>query len=418
MEKYSHTPKLRFPKFGGDWKTTTIGELATKIGSGNTPSGGSAVYQKDGVTFIRSQNVNDNQLKLEDVVFISEEINSRMNGSVVKAGDILLNITGGSLGRSCVVPSSFVKGNVNQHVCIIRLNSNNDAYFVQPFLSSERGQKLMIEGQVGGGREGLNFQTIRNFKIIVPSLAEQNKIASFLAAIDEKLQNLKEKKNLLEQYKKGVMQKIFSQELRFKDDKGKAFPKWEMKTLGEIGETYNGLTGKTKMDFGKGKPYIQYKQIFDDSKIDVSRFELVEIKTTETQNKVKFGDIFFTISSETSYEIGTSSVLLDDISELYLNSFCFGYRPNSLSTLSPYFARYLFRNELFREDIVKLAQGISRYNMSKVQLMKLCVKLPCLEEQNKISSFLSVIDEKINNTKNIIEYTEQHKKGLLQNLYC
>ena len=253
--------------------------------------------------------------------------------------------------------------------------------------------------------------------MIFPTLPEQTKIATFLTAVDEKLTALKQKKTLLEQYKKGVMQKIFSQELRFAADNGKYFADWEEKKLGEIGETYNGLTGKSKENFGVGKPYIQYKQIFDDSKIDISRFELVDIGLNEKQNKVLFGDVFFTVSSETPNEIGMSSVLLDEISELYLNSFCFGYRANSLEILSPYFSKYLFRSELFRNEIVKLAQGSTRFNMSKIQLMKIHIYLPSLEEQTKIANFLSAIDEKITHCQGQIASTEIWKKGLLQQMF-
>jgi type I restriction enzyme S subunit len=267
-----------------------------------------------------------------------------------------------------------------------------------------------------GGVPSLSKSTIEQISLNLPSLKEQTKIASFLSEVDYKLQTLKQKKKLLKQYKKGVMQKIFSQELRFKDDNGNDYPNWEEKKLGDIGETYNGLTGKSKEHFGDGKPYIQYKQIFDDSKIDISRFELVKISSTENQNKVVFGDVFFTVSSETPNEIGTASVLLDDIQELYLNSFCFGYRASNLY-LSPYFSRYLFRNELFRNQIIKLAQGSTRFNMSKVQLMKLIVKLPCLEEQTKIANFLSAIDDKINNCQSQIEKTQVWKKGLLQQMF-
>lgn len=199
------------------------------------------------------------------------------------------------------------------------------------------------------------------------------------------------------------------------------FPKfkknWTEKELGSIGETYNGLTGKTKEDFGKGKPYIQYKQIFDNSKIDISKFEFVEITKDETQNKVKFGDVFFTVSSETPNEIGTASVLLDNVDELYLNSFCFGYRPNSFEILNPNFARYLFRSEYFRNNIIKLAQGSTRYNMSKVQLMKLKVKLPDKQEQEKIAGFLSAIDDKIDNLQQQLEKMKSYKKGIMQGLF-
>src|SRR5581483_1658509 len=118
-----------------------------------------------------------------------------------------------------------------------------------------------------------------------------------------------------------------------------------------IGETYNGLFSKAKEEFGTGKKYIQYKQIFDSSKIQTERCGLVNISIYEDQNKVQYGDIFFTISSETPQEIGMSSVLLDEVEEMYLNSFCFGYRPNSFEILNPNFSRYLFRSKVFRSEI-------------------------------------------------------------------
>src|SRR5690606_21300431 len=174
-------PKLRFKEFSDEWNLKKLGFLCSKIGSGSTPLGGQEVYQKSGIPFIRSQNVINNQLILDDTC-ISESINSKMEGSIVKPLDILLNITGGSIGRSCVVPNNFKIGNVNQHVSIIRLKKD-DPKFIQSFLSSFKGQKLILRGQTGSGREGLNFQSIRAFKINIPSLPEQQKIASFLSAV-------------------------------------------------------------------------------------------------------------------------------------------------------------------------------------------------------------------------------------------
>ncbi|WP_208529948.1 restriction endonuclease subunit S [Pedobacter alluvionis] len=205
--------------------------------------------------------------------------------------------------------------------------------------------------------------------------------------------------------------------MKLKDNSGNTYPDWQTKILGEIGQTYNGLTGKTKEDFGVGKPYIQYKQIFDQSKIDISRCELVTIHNNETQPKVKKGDIFFTISSETPDEIGMSSVLLEEVEEVYLNSFCFGYRPNSEEILLPSFARYLFRSDILRNEIIKLAQGSTRYNMSKIGLMKLKIKLPSQAEQFQIGSFLTALDNKISIEQNLLEKLKKQKQYLLSNLF-
>ena len=117
----------------------------------------------------------------------------------------------------------------------------------------------------------------------------------------------------------------------FRDD-------WKRKKLGEIGGTFNGLTGKTKDDFGSGKPFIQYMQIFNSAKIDTSKFGYVEINEDEEQKTVKYGDLFFTTSSETPLEIGYASALTEEVGEVYLNSFCFGYRPKSLNELYPDFS--------------------------------------------------------------------------------
>ena len=263
----------------------------------------------------------------------------------------------------------------------------------------------------------LTAPQISNYNVSFPTLPEQEKIASFLSSVDERIQKLERKKSLLEDYKKGVMQKIFSQELRFKDENGNHFPDWEEKKLGDVGETFNGLSGKTKEDFGNGKPFIEYMQIFGSAKIDTSKFGLVNINEGEKQKRVLKGDILFTTSSETPNEIGFSSVLTEDVGELYLNSFCFGYRPFSLNDLYPEFASYLFRSESVRRDVIVLAQGSTRYNMSKVQLMKVSISIPSLIEQKKIASFLSSIDKKIELVETQIQQSKTFKKGLLQQMF-
>ena len=223
----------------------------------------------------------------------------------------------------------------------------------------------------------------------------------------------REKQSLI----KGINERIFSQKIRFKNGNEENFPNWKSKKLGEIGETFNGLSGKNKDDFGKGKPYIQYKQIFDASTIQINNCGLVNILNEEVQNRVQYGDIFFTTSSETPNEIGMSSVLLDKIEDCYLNSFCFGFRPFSFKMLNPLFASYLFRSSVFRDEIVKLAQGSTRYNISKVELMKLIILLPKVEEQIKIADFLSKISDKIEIENQILNKLENQKQYLLQQMF-
>ncbi|WP_283162293.1 restriction endonuclease subunit S [Elizabethkingia ursingii] len=210
---------------------------------------------------------------------------------------------------------------------------------------------------------------------------------------------------------------IFEQKLRLKNDNGIYFPSWKFFRLSDLGNTFNGLSGKTKEHFGSGQKYIQYKQIFDSAKINIADCAFVDIEENENQNIVKYGDVFFTISSETPEEIGMSSVLLEKVNNVYLNSFCFGFRSHSFDELIPEFSQFLFRSNGFRNEIVKLAQGSTRYNMSKIEFLKLKVKLPGKDEQIKIASFLSSIQEKIETEKQILEKLELQKKFLLGNLF-
>ena len=200
--------------------------------------------------------------------------------------------------------------------------------------------------------------------------------------------------------------------LRFPEFSGE----WERTTLGKIGDTFNGLTGKRGSDFGHGSPYITYKSIYDNSKIDLSRVEYVQITDDErrkkTQNEVQYGDVFFTTSSETPNEVGMSSVLLDNIKDCYLNSFSFGYRLKSLKITMPEYMRFYLRSQIIRKKMYVLAQGSTRFNISKGEVMGLSIKIPTAEEQNKIAVFLSLIDERISTQNKIIEKLETLIKGI------
>src|SRR5699024_4898057 len=169
---------------------------------------------------------------------------------------------------------------------------------------------------------------------------------------------------------------------------------WEQCKLGELGKDYSGLTGKTKKDFGHGESlYVPYKNIFNNHIVDVDNLEKVNVSSK--QNKVKYGDIFFTISSEVPEEVGMSSVMRKDINNLYLNSFSFGLRPYENSELDMIFSSYLFRTLTFRKKMYILAQGISRYNISKANVMKLEIALPSVNEQKKIGRLLYKLDSMI-----------------------
>ena len=192
-------------------------------------------------------------------------------------------------------------------------------------------------------------------------------------------------------------------------------------TLGKIGNTYNGLTGKSAEDFGQGFPYITYKSIFDNSRVDISRVEYVQISDIEQhnkkQNKVARGDIFFTTSSETPEEVGMTSVLLDNIEDCYLNSFCFGYRVYSQEQYLPEYLRFYLRSSIIRKKLFVLAQGSTRFNLSKNEVMRISINMPKALEQRKIARFLTLLEERITTQNKIIERLETLIKGIVDFIF-
>ena len=159
------------------WDVRRLGQLATKFGSGVTPRGGAAVYRDNGVPFLRSQNVHFDGLRLDDVVRIPLNLHESMSASHVQPHDVLLNITGASIGRVCSVPHDLGQGNVNQHVCIIRPNQQRLlSRFLVAFLSTSGAQNDIRTEQTGASREGLTLQSIRDFRIPLPSISEQTQI--------------------------------------------------------------------------------------------------------------------------------------------------------------------------------------------------------------------------------------------------
>lgn len=162
--------------------------------------------------------------------------------------------------------------------------------------------------------------------------------------------------------------------------------------MGNCGTTYSGLSGKTKEDFGHGNArFVPYTNVFDNPLTDTERLEAVEIDSS--QNKVAYGDAFFTVSSETPDEVGMSSVWLSDQDDVYLNSFCFGYRQDS--TFDPHYLAYMLRSSSIRSDLTLLAQGISRFNISKNKVMELSVAVPSAVEQRQIGQYFARLDSLI-----------------------
>ncbi len=409
-------PKLRFPEFEGEWKVYTGEQITDKITKGSSPKWQGYDYQKTGVLFVTSENVRDGFLDISKPKFLPENFYIAQKSSQLKHGDVLINIVGASIGRNCVYLSKE-KACINQAVALFRVKNGFSRDFVLQVYQHARVQNIIKGTQSESARPNLSLTDLKQLKFIQPSTSEQQKIASFLTSVDDKIGQLQRKKAALEAYKKGMMQQLFSQQIRFKDDQGNDFPDWEEKTLGDLGKTYGGLTGKTKDDFGEGALYIQYTQLYSGDEININNCGLVKILGHENQNQAQYGDLFFTTSSETQQEIALSSVLLDKPRELYLNSFCFGYRLNNRDQISPKFLSYLLKTSIMRRKIIPLAQGSTRYNISKKELMKITILYPHPAEQQKIADFLTALDHKIDLVNQELTQAQTFKKGLLQQMF-
>mgnify|MGYP002625342263 CR=1 FL=1 len=189
---------------------------------------------------------------------------------------------------------------------------------------------------------------------------------------------------------------------------------WEQRKLGECGKTYTGLSGKTKEDFGHGDArFVTYMNVFSNPIADKDKVEAVEID--KSQNCVQYGDVFFTTSSETPEEVGMSCVWLESTDNTYLNSFCFGYRPTI--NIDPYFMAYVLRSNAVRKKIVFLAQGISRYNISKNKVMEIEISLPTLEEQKLIGKYFENLDNLITLQQRKYDKLVNVKKSMLEKMF-
>ena len=400
----SLVPELRFPEFKDEWRENKLEEIIEEVKSKNNDN--APLF-----SLIIEKGLIPKTDKYKREFLVKDKKNAYVTIFKNQFAYNPMNVRFGAIARL----KNIEKAKVSKYYNIFQCKHNCNPVFLEYFLLHPNRIKLYNKVAIGSllEKRRIHFNDFLKLKMKLPTLPEQQKIANFLSAIDDKIELQTKKIEQLEKYKKGIIQKLFNGEIRFPEFKDE----WRDVKLGEIGTTYTGLKGKTKKDFGnKGKPFIQYKQVFENSEINSKNFAYVHIAENEKQNTVKYGDVLFTISSETPHEVGFASVFLSNIPEVYLNSFCFGFRANP-SILYPLFSKYIFRHKEFRKNVIKLAQGSTRYNISKSEMMKIKIKLPSLPEQQKIANFLNAIDDKIELEKKKLEQIKAYKKGLMQKMF-
>lgn len=400
------TPAVRFIGFAEDWEQRKLGEVSESY-SGGTPSVGVKEYYGGQIPFIRSAEINSEITELS----LTEGGLKNSSARLVDVGDILYALYGATSGE---VGRARLKGAINQAILAIKPHAGYDSEYLAQWL--RKSKHSIIETYLQGGQGNLSGTIVKELSVDFPLLKEQQAIGNFFSQLDHLITLHQRKYEKLKNIKKSMLEKMFPKngsnvpEIRFKG----FTDAWEQRKLGEVGKTYSGLSGKTKDDFGHGEAkFVTYMNVFSNSVCLPNMTEAVEID--DKQNKVLFGDVLFTTSSETPEEVGMSSVWLENAENIYLNSFCFGYRPTK--EFNPYYLAYMLRSPAIREKITFLAQGISRYNISKNKMMDIEIPIPSIVEQKQIGEHFRTLDSLIALHQRKLEKLEQIKQAMLHKMF-
>ena len=414
----ANTPRIRFKGFTDDWEQRKLSEIATmhaRIGWQNLRT---SEFLDDGdYMLITGTDFEDGHINFSTCHYVEKERYDQDRNIQISDGSILIT-KDGTLGKVAYVQGLKKPATLNAGVFNVEIRNEKEVdgkylfqYLKAPFLMDYVGQKA-----TGGTIKHLNQNILVDFPVVMPRKAEQEKIGHSFEAIDNLITLHQRKCDETKKLKKFMLQKMFPKngeknpEIRFAgftDD-------WEQRKLGEMGSTFTGLSGKTKEDFGHGNAkFITYMNVFSNSIADLQMTETVEIDSK--QNCVKGGDVFFTTSSETPEEVGMSCVMPEDADNTYLNSFCFGYRPTEKFDLN--YLAYVLRSESFRKEMTFLAQGISRYNISKNKVMEVEIPVPILDEQSKLGQCFSNLDHLITLHQRKCDKLKLIKKFMLQNMF-
>ncbi|MCZ8091197.1 restriction endonuclease subunit S [Flavobacterium sp.] len=403
-------PKLRFPEFKENWENRKLGQF-TQWASGGTPPKDNINYWNGDIPWISASSMRGLEYTNSELKITKEGL---IKGSkLAKKGDLLLLVRGSMLFNKIPIGIAGIDVSFNQDLKSISVDNkvSNSKYILHWFFYSEPKVLNMVTGTgIGAGK--LDLTDLKDLNINLPSLEEQTKIANFLSSIDERIDLLKEKKSLLEDYKKGLMQKIFNQEIRFKDDNGNDFDDWEIKTLGEVADFFKGkgLPKNHIKDDGSFK-CIHYGELF------TKYNELIKnvISKTDIYDKPFLSianDVLMPTSDVTPNGLATASCILEDGVILGGDVLIIRQKKKVLDGL--FLSFYVAQ---FREKVMKLVSGSTVYHLYGSDMKNLEIFIPCLKEQNKISTFLSAIDEKIELVSNQIQDTQDYKKGLLQQMF-
>ena len=397
MEKKKKlVPKLRFKEFvdAGDWEQRKAKELCSiSTGKSNT------------------------QDRIEDgkyPFYVRSPIVERSNKYLFDEEAVLT--VGDGVGTGKVF--HYVNGKYDLHQRVYRMFDFSEEilakYFYYYFSNHFYDRVMAMTAKTSV--DSVRYEMIANMEISLPNKQEQIGISMLFEQLDNLITLHQRKVDKLQQVKKAHLCEMFP-------ENGKTKPKrrfkgftddWEQRKLGEVGTTFTGLSGKIASDFGHGEAsFITYMNVFSNPVSDPTMVEHVEIDSK--QREVEVGDVFFTTSSETPEEVGMSSVLKEKCGVTYLNSFCFGFRPTVKFDLD--YLAYMLRSESVRSQITLLAQGISRFNISKTKMMDTYIQVPSIDEQIAIGKYFLQLDNLITLHQRKVEKLKKLKESYLNDMF-
>ena len=397
----SKVPKLRFKEFSGEWEEKKLNDVGL-ITTGSTPSTSISEYYGGERLFVSPVDIQGNRYINKTKTTLTELGFSK--GRKVVKDSVCFVCIGSTIGKVAQLTEDSL---TNQQINCITANNKNFNDFVYSLLELKASKIKLLAGEQALPQ--INKSDFSKLKFYLPSLQEQEKIASFLISVDTRIEQLTKKEKLLQQYKKGVMQKIFNQEIRFKADDGSEFCEWKEKKL----EDFLNLTLREVP-----KPIENYlaigirshcKGTFQKPDSEPHKIAMDKLYV------VKENDLIVNITF--AWESAIAIVKKEDEGGLVSHRFPTYTFDNNLAIVE--FFRYVIIQKKFRLMLDLISPGGAGRNrvMSKKDFLKLKWELPCVEEQNKIANFLSSIDTKIEQTQRQLEQTKEFKKALLQQMF-
>ena len=404
MSEVVNIPQLRFPEFETDWEKEKLKNVSTYFNGGSFEND---VQVEGRYELVTLKSINMSGSLVHSKRFIEIEVSTLSKNTLVM---ILSEQSPGLLGMTALIPidNKYV---LNQRVAEIRPNDNVDSYFLS--MSINRNQRYFGKHGAGTKVQNLSKPNVENYEFLCPTKPEQQKIAAFLTAVDNKIEQLSKKQELLGEYKKGAMQQIFSQAIRFKANDDSEFPDWEEKKLGDVCKLQGGYAFKSAEFQKHGIPIIRISNISNNNDFIDNR-NLVYYNEIKNSDKfiIKNGDLIVAMSGATT---GKSSIY-NLIEDAYLNQRVGLFKANN-SLLDYGFLIQIVFSYIFATQLDSVLVAGAQPNVSSKDIEGFEISLPSKIEQNKIANFLSSIDSKIEQVGKQLDESNQFKKALLQQMF-